>query len=169
MDIFLLGLGFILMCLGILGSFLPVLPGPPVSWLGLLVIHFTKSIPMNWWFLGITLVIALLVFVLDYIIPMIGTKKFGGSRAGVIGTTIGLIIGILFFMPFGIIIGPFVGALIGELSNQNDSKKAFKAAFGSFLGFITGTFLKFIVAVIYFGLFIVKIWEHKEPLFTFNW
>ena len=169
MDILLLGLGFILMCLGVLGSFLPVLPGPPVSWLGLLVIHFTKSIPMNWWFLGITLVIAIIVFVLDYMIPMMGTKKFGGSRAGVIGTTIGLIVGIVFFMPFGIILGPFVGALIGELSNQADAKKAFKAAFGSFLGFITGTFLKFIIAIIYFGFFFMKIWEYNDSLFTFSW
>jgi len=169
MDILLLGLGFILMCLGIIGSFLPILPGPPISWLGLLVLHFTKAIPMNWWFLGITLAIALSVFVLDYIIPMVGTKKFGGSRAGVIGTTVGLIIGIIFFMPFGIILGPFIGALIGELSNQADSKKAFKAAFGSFLGFITGTFLKFIVALIYFGFFFMKIWDYSDSLFTFNW
>ena len=165
MDIALIVLGFLLVCLGILGSFLPVLPGPPVSWLGLLMIYLTKSVPMNWWFLGITLFFAILIFILDYIIPAVGTKKFGGSRAGMIGTTIGLIVGIIAPIPFGIIIGPFAGALIGELSNQVDSKKAIKAAFGSFLGFLTGTFLKFLVAIIYFGLFFIKVWEFRTPLF----
>lgn len=167
MDILLLFLGLIFIVLGILGSFLPILPGPPVSWLGLLMIHLTKSVPMNWWFLGTTLFIAAIIFVLDYIIPAIGTKKFGGSKAGMIGTTIGLIVGIISPIPFGIIIGPFLGALIGELSNQADSKKAVKAAFGSFLGFLTGTFLKFIVAIIFAGLFFMKVWEYRVSLFTF--
>ncbi len=167
MDILFLVLGFIFICLGIIGSLLPVLPGPPLSWVGLLMIHLTESVPMNWWFLGVTLIIALLIFVLDYVIPAIGTKKFGGSKAGMIGTTVGLIVGIIAPIPFGIIIGPFVGAFIGELSNQVDSKKALKAAFGSFLGFITGAFLKFIIALIYFGLFFMKIWEYRTPLFTF--
>lgn len=166
MDILLLVLGLVFICLGILGSLLPILPGPPLSWVGLLMIHLTKSVPMNWWFLGITLSVALIIFVLDYIIPAVGTKKFGGSKAGVIGTTIGLIVG-LFFPPFGIIIGPFLGALIGELTNQADTQKALKAAFGSFLGFITGTFLKFIVSLIFLGLFFMKIWEYRDPLFTF--
>ena len=90
MDIFLLVLGFILMLVGILGSFLPVLPGPPISWVGLLLLYSTSAITMNWTFLGITLAIALIVFGLDYVIPAIGTKKFGGTKWGVIGTTVGL-------------------------------------------------------------------------------
>ena len=168
MDIFLVIIGFLCMVLGLLGSFLPVLPGPPVSWIGLFLLYLTKSVENDWWFLGITLFIALLVFALDYIIPAIGTKKFGGSRYGVIGTTIGLIVGILAPIPFGIIIGPFLGALIGEIINSADSGKALKAAFGSFLGFVTGTFLKFIVAIIYFGFFIMTFWENKAALFSFK-
>ncbi|NND78549.1 MAG: DUF456 domain-containing protein, partial [Maribacter sp.] len=82
MDIALLVLGFILMFIGILGSFLPVLPGPLMSWAGLLVLSLTKVIPNDWWFLGITLAIALVVFTMDYIIPAVGTKKFGGTKAG---------------------------------------------------------------------------------------
>ena len=79
---------------------------------------------MNWTFLIITLVIALFVWLLDYIIPALGTKKFGGSKAGMIGTTIGLLIAIFFpiFGIFGIIIWPFIGAYIGEVLNKNDSK-----------------------------------------------
>ncbi|PHN94533.1 hypothetical protein CSC80_04070 [Maribacter sp. 6B07] len=169
MDIFLLVLGFVLMLVGIFGSFLPVLPGPPISWVGLLLLYSTSAIAMNWTFLGITLAIALIVFGLDYVIPAMGTKKFGGTKAGVIGTTIGLLVALFFPVlgPFGIIIWPFVGALVGELLNKADKKTATKAAFGSFLGFLTGTFLKFMVAIVYLGLFISKAWEHSNALFPF--
>ena len=165
MDIILLIVGGLLMLIGILGSFLPVLPGPLTSWFGLLILHLTDALPMNWTFLGITLFFAALIWILDYIIPAIGTKKFGGSKAGMIGTTIGLIIGLLSPIPFGIIIGPFIGAFIGEMINNNDSKVATKAAFGSFLGFLTSTFLKFVVAVVYLGLFIMKVVEYSGNLF----
>jgi len=167
MDIFLIIIGALFIFLGIIGSFLPVLPGPITSWVGLLIIHFTNAIPMNYTFLIITFLVAALILVLDYIIPAIGTKRFGGSKYGVIGTTLGLIIGLLAPIPGGIIIGPFFGALIGELIYKNDTKKALKAAFGSLIGFITSTFLKFIVAVIFLGLFFTKIFEYGNPLFSF--
>jgi len=165
MDILLATLGLLFMFLGLFGSFLPILPGPPLSWIGLLLLFLTNAVPDNWTFLGITLIIALFVFALDYIIPAIGTKKFGGSRAGMVGTTFGLFIGLIAPIPGGIIIGPFFGALIGELSNKADSETALKAAFGSFLGFLTGTFLKFIIAVVYFGYFIAYFWEYKADIF----
>jgi len=168
MDIFLTIIAFLFMLLGILGSFLPVLPGPFTSWIGLLILHFTKAIPKNWTFLIITLIIALLIWVIDYIIPAIGTKKFGGSKAGMFGTMLGLLAAIFFPVlgPFGIVVWPFVGALIGELINKADSKTAMKAAFGSLIGFLTGTFIKFIVSIIYLGLFIMKVWEYKSSLFV---
>tara|TARA_R110001632_G_scaffold18712_25_gene57754 strand:- start:455 stop:955 length:501 start_codon:yes stop_codon:yes gene_type:complete len=166
MDILLLFLGSFFIVLGIIGSFLPVLPGPITSWVGLLLIHLTKSVPLDWTFLGITLGIAVLVYVLDFIIPAIGTKKFGGSKYGIYGTTIGLIIGLIFFGPLGIIIGPFTGALIGELMyDSNNSKRAFRAAFGSFIGFLFSTGLKFIVSLIFAGLFISTFWEFKSSFF----
>lgn len=163
MEIFLVLIALLLMILGIIGSFLPVLPGPLTSWAGLLVLHFTEGVQLSQTFLISTLLIAIFIYVLDYIIPAIGTKRFGGSKAGMIGTTLGLIIGILSPIPFGIIIGPFVGALIGEMIHRNDIEKALKAAFGSFLGFIASTFLKFIVAIIFLGFFIVKLSEHNAP------
>ena len=169
MDILLLFFGLIMMLAGILGSFLPVLPGPPLSWIGLLLLVLTKAVPNDWWFLGITLAIALLVFALDYFIPAIGTKKFGGSKAGMIGTIFGLIIAIVFpiFGIFGIIIWPFIGALVGEVVNKADNKTALKAAFGSFIGFLTGTFLKFVVAIVYMGLFIMKTIDFWPELFPY--
>ena len=96
MDILLLILGLFCMILGILGSFLPVLPGPPVSWLGLLLLVLTTAVPNDWWLIAITGVVAFVVVALDYWIPAVGTRKFGGSRAGMIGTTIGLIVAIIF-------------------------------------------------------------------------
>ena len=165
MDILLLFFGFIFICLGIIGAFLPILPGPLTGWVGLLLLHFTSAVPKDWTFLGITLFVAALVWVLDYFIPAMGTKRFGGSKAGMIGTSIGLIVGLLAPIPGGIIIGPFVGALVGELLNKSEFNKALKAAFGSFLGFLASTFIKFIVALVFLGLFIVKVVEYQDVLF----
>jgi len=167
MDIFLLIIGFLVALLGIIGSFLPVLPGPLTSWVGLLILYLTNAVPMNWTFLGITLAIAVIIWIIDYFIPAMGTKKFGGTRYGVIGTMIGLVVGLLSPIPFGIIIGPFAGAFIGEIIHEKNSKKALKAAFGSFLGFLTSSFLKFIAAVIFTGLYVTKFWEYKDAFFTF--
>ncbi len=166
MDIFLLFLGFFFVLLGIVGAFLPVLPGPLTGWIGLLILHLTKIIPMDWTFLGITLGVALLIWGLDYVIPAWGTKKFGGSKYGIWGTVFGLIVGIIFLGPLGIIIGPFVGAFAGEmLHDSTDSSKAIKAAFGSFIGFIFSTGLKFMISIIFVGLYITKFWEFKDLFF----
>ena len=165
MELFLIIVALLLMLLGILGSFLPILPGPLTSWVGLLVLHFTKGVEMSNAFLIGTLTVAIFIYVLDYIIPALGTKRFGGSRAGMIGATLGLIVGLLSPIPFGIIIGPFVGALLGEMIHRNDLNKAIKAAFGSFIGFIASSFLKFIVAIIFLGFFIVKLSDHSGSLF----
>ncbi|NER16901.1 DUF456 domain-containing protein [Spongiivirga citrea] len=171
MDIILVLFGLLFIFLGLIGSFLPVLPGPPLSWIGLLLLHLTKAVPSDPWFLGITFVIAIAVFVLDYLIPIAGTKRFGGSKAGMLGTTLGLIVAIVFPILgfFGIIIWPFVGALIGELINKADEKTAMKAAFGSFIGFLTGTFLKFMVAAIYAGFFFYTLVGNASALFSFDW
>jgi uncharacterized protein YqgC (DUF456 family) len=166
MDIFLVILSALFIIIGLIGSFLPVIPGPPLSWLGLLILHVTNAVEMNLTLIIITGIIALIIFLLDYIIPAMGTKKFGGSKSGMIGTSIGLVIGLLSPIPGGIILGPFLGAFIGEMLNKNDSKLAFKAAIGSFLGFLASTFIKFIVAIIYLGIYLSKVWEYKQSLFS---
>lgn len=166
MEYFLLITGFICMLVGILGSFLPVLPGPPISWAGLVLLYLTKAVPNDYWVLGITLLIAVIVAILDYVIPAKGTKRFGGSSYGIWGTNIGLVIGLIAPIPFGVIIGPFVGALIGELIHDSqDHKRAVKAATGSFVGFLASTFIKFVVCIIFFGLFVMKAWEFRSSWF----
>ena len=166
MDLLLLFLGFICMILGIIGAFLPILPGPLTGWLGLLLLSFTSAIPKDWTFLGITLAVAILVWVLDYFIPAMGTKRFGGSKYGVYGTTIGLIIGLFSPIPFGMLIGAFVGAFIGEtVFDKKNSNKALKASFGSLLGFFVSASLKFGVGLVYFWFFISSFWEYKSVFF----
>ena len=166
MDIFLLTIGFLFVMLGLIGSFLPVLPGPLTSWLGLLILYFTSIVPMNYTFLGITLAIAILIWILDYIIPAIGTKRFGGSKYGVYGTTIGLLIGLFSPIPLGILLGAFLGAFIGEmLHDKKNTKRAFRASIGSLLGLITSATIKFTVAVVYAVLFFVKVWEYNGEFF----
>ena len=166
MDLFLAFIALLFIVLGLIGSVLPILPGPPLSWVGLLILSFTNAVKMSTLLLVITGIIALVIFILDYIIPAIGTKKFGGSKWGMIGTSIGLVVGLVAPIPGGIILGPFIGAFIGELLNKNNSKLAFRAAIGSFIGFLASSFIKFIVAIIYLGIFISKLWENKEALFS---
>lgn len=165
MDLLLIIIGALLMIVGIFGSFLPVLPGVPVSWLGLLVLHLAPSIPMNYWLLGITLIFAVLIYALNLIIPAIGTKRFGGSKAGMIGATIGLVVGLIAPVPFGVLIGPFVGAFIGEIINKSNSKSALKAAFGSFIGFLASSFMEFVIAFGFLILYIYKFWEYRGLVF----
>lgn len=167
MDLIILILAFLCIIGGLLGSFLPVLPGPSISWVGLALLYFTKAVPANYWILGIALLITIIISVLDYIIPAKGTKKFGGSSYGIWGTNIGLVIGIFAPVPFGFLIGPFVGALVGELIyDYKDHNRALKAAAGSFVGFLASSFIKFVICVMYFGLFVWIVWQYKSELFS---
>jgi uncharacterized protein YqgC (DUF456 family) len=144
------------MILGIIGCLVPVLPGPPLSFLGLILIqltrfaHFTTSTLIT---LG---VIAVVVTILDYIVPVWGTKRFGGSKYGMRGATVGLVIGI-FLGPMGIILGPLIGAFVGEMIFRDDIKYALKAGFGSLLGFLTGIGLKLAASLI-MTFYFIKEW-----------
>ena len=146
MDYVLIGFGIILLIIGILGCILPMIPGPPLNYLALLLLHFTSKYQFSTSFLITWAIITAVVYALDYVIPVWGTKKFGGSKAGVWGSIIGLIFGLFFFPPLGIILGPFLGAIAGELLNGKDSLTALKSGFGSFIGFLLGTLLKLIAS-----------------------
>ena len=166
MDTVLIVLGLICVIIGVFGSFMPVLPGPSISWIGLLLLYLTKWVDNNYWILGITLIITIVISILDYIIPAKGTKKFGGSKFGIWGTNLGMILGFFFIpLPLGFMIGAFLGAFFGELYFNQDKQRALKAATGSILGFLASSFMKFIVCMIYLGLFLIIIWNNKSEIF----
>lgn len=155
MDNIIIVISIILVIIGVLGSFLPVLPGPPLAFCGLILLKFSEQFVPSNKILLIYFIVGLVITILDYYIPILGTKIMGGSKKGKIGSIIGLIVG-LFFAPYGIILGPFLGALIGEWINKTPSQKAFKAALGSFFGFIIATLMK-IVYTIFILIEIVKL------------
>jgi uncharacterized protein YqgC (DUF456 family) len=165
MDWFLIVLAFILILAGLIGCILPVLPGPPLSYIGLLLAHFTRFANFDTTTLLLLALLAIVVQILDYIVPVWGTKKFGGTKYGTWGSIIGLIVGIfvlpilgLTIGPFGLIgilAGPFFGALIGETIGGQKSDKAMRAAMGSFIGFLTGTLMKLVSSII-ITVFLIK-------------
>lgn len=154
MDILWICLGVLLMVVGLAGSILPFLPGPPLCYLALLIQQLQSDPPFSTRFLLIWAGITVVVIGLDYVIPLYGTKRFGGTRYGMWGCVIGLIGGV-WLGPFGLVIGPFLGALIGELIGNAQSDHALRAAFGSFVGFLFGTLLKLIVCFV-MGWYFVK-------------
>jgi uncharacterized protein YqgC (DUF456 family) len=158
MDLFLICLSGFLILLGIAGSFLPVIPGPLTAWAGLFVLSCVSSITYSLQFLIISFSVALFIFLLDILIPILGAKKFGGGKGSTYGASIGLVIGILF-------LGPFFGAFFGELiANQKNKKGALKAAFGALIGFLSGVFLKFIVGLSFGYYFLQALWTARTAL-----
>ncbi|WP_185153841.1 DUF456 domain-containing protein [Dysgonomonas sp. 520] len=147
MDIALIVLGIILIIAGIVGCIVPLIPGVPLSYLGIIMLHFTSTAQFSPCFLLIWGLIVILVQILDYYIPVWGTKKFGGGSKGAWGSAIGVVVGI-FFSPIGIIVCPFIGAVVGELIDDKKPDVALKAGFGAFIGFLAGTVMKLAVSVI---------------------
>lgn len=141
-DILLIVFGILFLLTGLLGCILPVLPGPPLSYVGLLLLHFTAKHQFSTDFLIFWAIIAIAVTVVDNLIPLWTTKKYGGSKKAVWGSLIGLLVGLFLFPPFGIIIGPFAGAVIGELMEGKNTSDAISSGFGAFMGFLGGTLLK---------------------------
>ena len=146
----------VLLLVGFLGTFVPVLPGAPLAWAGLLAAYFSEYTDISLLCLIITAVIAVVVSIVDNIFPVTMTKKFGGSKYATTGATVGLIVG-FFTGPWGIILGPFFGALIGEFINKEGRNEGvFKAAFGAFMGFLLGTGLKMITVLAFIWIFVIS-------------
>ena len=165
MDLLLLIVGLLLCLIGIVGSFLPIIPGPVTSWLGILLLNLTSAVEFNLNFVLITFTVAVSVGILDYIIPILGVKKLGGSRSGQIGTTVGLIVALVILGPIGIIIGPFMGALLGEMSTNKSFQDSLNPAFGSFIGVIAGSVIKFLISLSFLFFYFDIFWGYRESFF----
>lgn len=141
MDILLCVLAAICLALGVVGCVAPMLPGPPIAYVAMVLLHFTRSIEFSSTALAVWAGIVIVSSVLDYVIPTIGTRMAGGTKEGRVGCSIGTVVG-LFFLPWGLIVGPFVGAAIGELAARRSPGQALRSGLGSLLGFLLGTVLK---------------------------
>lgn len=164
-DVFLAILGALCLLIGTVGCVVPVLPGVILAWAGLLSAYFSHYCNIPTILLVATGITTAIISVLDNMIPIYLTKKTGGSKAGMWGSTIGLIVGI-FVGPWGIVLGPFAGALVGELIHDNrDMKRAIKSASGAFLGFLLGTGLKLVLCGFLIWIFIQSL--KMNPAFGF--
>lgn len=148
MDVLLLLLSALCMALGVAGALLPVLPGPILSFGGIILLHLTKFAAFSSNFLIIYGIVALVIFLLDMWMPIGVTKAFGASKYGTWGAGIGVVAGIFLLPPIGIVVFPFTGALAGELIDGKNFQKSLKGALGSFLGFILGVVMNLAVCLV---------------------
>ena len=145
MDIVLLILGIVCILIGLVGCVVPALPGPPLSYIGIWLLEWSKFADYSTTLLIVLGVFVIFITIADNVIPVYMTKKFGGTKWGIWGATIGLLVG-FFFGLLGTIIGPFVGALIFELIAGTKTQHAVKSASGTFIGFFLGIGGKLIVS-----------------------
>lgn len=142
-------LGAVLIIVGLIGCIIPLLPGPFIAWLALPLLLLTSDGYADFdqtWFFVLTLLM-MVVTVVDFLLPVWGSKLTGGTSSGKIGSAVGLVIGLIFMGPLGLLVGPFLGALIGELSTGKDFEFALKSGVGSLIGFLLGTVFKVAVVV----------------------
>ncbi len=141
-SVLLIVLGSVLILAGFAGCVLPMLPGPPLAYFALFCVTIDRG-----WSAYSTLELVLLgaltasVTVVDTLLPVLGARKYGASRAGVWLSVAGLVVGVFLFPPFGFLVGAFLGALAGELL-VGKGRAAIRPAWGVFLGTLAGTGLK---------------------------
>ncbi len=155
-------LSMVLLLLGMIGTFLPILPGLLLSLCGLLIYKFGTDAPLSMFYIWLFGFLTLVSVFLNYIIPAKTNRKYGGTRWGSIGSVIGTIAGMLFIpVPFGFLIGMFLGVFVGEmLHDRSDRKKALNSTKGAFIGFIYGTGFNFMVGLAMFLVVLLDIFKN---------
>lgn len=146
---------FIFLLIGLIGAVIPVIPGPFISFVAVVLLYATSDLNITTkmlWILGVFMLISTIG---DYVLQILGVKKLGGGKKAIRGTIIGTVIG-LFLPPFGIIIGAFIGAFIGAKSESDNFSQALKIAFGAFIGFVLGTLVKLAYSI-YVIYYIIKL------------
>lgn len=160
-DYILIALSISLILLGLAGCILPVIPGPPLAWLGLLLAKFISFSSLDWITITVLAGVTLIVTLLDYLFPAWIAKKMGGSNWGAWGTIVGLLVGIVLLGPLGAVVGPFVGALVGEMLRKQPENEPLNnpwlSAVGSFIGFMLGVGVKLITVGVIIYFFIVNL------------
>ena len=152
MDLVIIIIAFLFFFIGLVGAILPIIPGPIITYTGILLLYFFSDLSFSNNEIFIYTIITVLVFFSDYILQFFGVRKFGGQKHSVYGTMFGVFIG-LFFPPLGLIVGPFLGAFFGALLDNKEKKQAIMVAFGALLGFLFGTFIKILYSI--YAIYIV--------------
>ena len=164
MEIFIIILSILFSIIGLIGSFTPIIPAPLTCWVSFLILKLSGVIYISNFFIIFTFIISISIFLIDFLLPSIGAKKFGGSKKGIFGCTIGLILGFVFLGIIGSLFGSIIGAFIGESMNKSDLKSRLNASIGAFIAFITGVFLKLSVSIVFLFLLIKLIVEKIDLL-----
>ncbi len=142
-------IGIILNMIGIIGVIVPALPGIVLNYIALILLYTVKGeAEFSLRMLIVFGILTGLVVLLDYILPLLGARKYGASRMGIWGAVIGMVIGIVFFPPFGIIFGLLMGAFLGELIAGKEQSQALRAGFATFLGSLTSMVVKLLLAIV---------------------
>lgn len=158
MSAVLVTIGFLLVAVGFLGTVLPILPGIPVLWAGMLLYAFgTDFREISVAFLTVMAVVTVASIILDNVAAAAGAKRFRASGLGILGAFLGGIAGMFVGGPIGLIFGPFLGAVVGELLAGRSERDAFKSGLGSWLGFLAGNIIRFLIAIVMVGFFIQRI------------
>lgn len=159
MEIFLIILGLLVSLTGLAGCILPIVPGPPLSFLALIILSFAKSWePFSATFLWIMAALTIIVTLLDYVVPAAGAKKYGATKMGVWGSVIGMFVGLFFFPPWGMLFGAFLGALGGEMIAGKAGKEALAAGWGVFVGNMVGVGLKLAASFVMLFYYVKEMW-----------
>lgn len=149
----------VLMILGIIGSALPVMPGPIFSFIGLALLYFGKPDSISIFSLAVFGTMMVILVIAEYVAPILGAKFSGASKSGLVGAILGCFVGIFFFPPIGMFLGAFIGAVIGEMTDGKKSlSSAMKAGVGTLLGSVFVIFLQIVFslgAAIYFFIKLV--------------
>lgn len=159
-EIALIAIGIVLLLAGLVGCILPVLPGPPISYVGMILLWWARdwdAESFGWPAMVVLGVLTVLVTVLDLVVPAWGAKRYGASRSGVWLSVLGMLVGMLFFPPFGMIVGAFAGALAGELLVGKREGEAAKAAWGVFVGTMAGIGLKLAVSMAIAVIYVIEL------------
>ena len=160
-DVVLIAIGGCLVVSGVIGSLVPIIPGPLLAYLGLLSLHATKTVHVD----GLITFAVLTVVVagIEYLLPLYVGRKLGATRAGIYGGILGTLIGLL-FMPVGILVGPMIGALVFEMLTKRGLGPALKASLGVFLGTVFNFVLRFALAAGMAYVFVVELWPALPSL-----
>ncbi|WCF09523.1 DUF456 family protein [Paenibacillus thiaminolyticus] len=144
----------VLFAVGMAGAIYPILPGALAIYAAFFVYGlFFGFESFGFWFWSIQTLIVVMLFVADYVVNAWGVKRYGGSRASVVGSTIGIIIGPFLIPAFGLVLGPFLGAFLGEIFTGADVEKAMKSSWGAVVGLFSSIAVKIVLQIVMIVLF----------------